>query len=198
MSKIGRATIIKVLQAILAAVTPLSITTIDAILGIETTRHVVESLSSVLNVTVDGPVHLLHPTFREFLEDKEVSGTFHVILTDAHKMLAKGCLAVMKKQLQFNICRLESSFYLNKDIPDLTDRISRFVSKELQYGCLYWPDHIIRSEKRTPNEEVSYALCGILENAYPLYWIEVISALGMVSNAFLNLQNLRNKPFVGA
>jgi hypothetical protein len=72
MASRARANIVQVLKAILAAYIPLDIATIDSILGIRTTRHIVKSLSSVLHLTEDGPIHILHPTFREFLEDKKI------------------------------------------------------------------------------------------------------------------------------
>jgi hypothetical protein len=201
MSSLGRENIIKVLKAILAAVTPIDISTIDSILGIKTTKIIVASLSSVLNVTGDGPVHILHPTFREFLEDKEVSGTFHVDISDAHRVMAIGCLAVMKAKLEFNSCQLKSSFYPNKSIDGLIDQIP----KELQYACMYWPDHITSRDSRdsrdsngTPDQEVNTAVGEIVNDVYPLYWIEVMSALGKVPKMVENLQDLKAMSLVGA
>jgi hypothetical protein len=193
---LGSSTIIKILKAILAAVTPLDIPTINSILGIKTTKHVVGSLSSVLSVTVDGLVYILHPTFREFLEDEAIAGAFHVDVVDGHIMMAKGCLAIMKKQLKFNICQLESSFYLNKDVPDLKERISSYISKELQYGCLYWSDHVVNSGNSVRNEQVNVAVGKILDDVYPFYLIEVMSALERVPRALASLQNLKKGPLV--
>jgi hypothetical protein len=193
MSSLGKQSIIKVLKAILAAVTPINIPTIDSILGIKTTRIIVGSLSSVLSFTTDGPVHILHPTFREFLEDMEVSGAFHVDISSAHKVMAIGCLAVMKAKLEFNICRLESSFYFNKSIRDLEDR----VPKELKYACVYWPDHILSSSSDgTPDQDVNRAVDELVNDVYPLYWMEVMSALGKVPKMAENLQDLKATPWV--
>ncbi|PVG04921.1 WD40 repeat-like protein [Serendipita vermifera] len=193
ISSLGRETIIKVLKTILAAVTPLNIATIDSILDIKTTKHVIGSLSSVLNATPEGPILLLHPTFREFLEDKELAGVFYIDMEDAHRTMAKGCLKIMKEQLRFNICRLESSFFFNKDIHNFEDRISRYISRELQYGCIYWTDHVIGSGSgnRMLNLDLSGGVTEIIDGAYPLYWIEVMSALGKVSQAPANLQDLK-------
>jgi hypothetical protein len=195
MSSLGRITIVKVLKAILVAVTPLDVATIDSLLGIKNTKHVVGALSSVLSLTVDGPVLILHPTFREFLEDEEVSGNFHVDLADAHKRMAKRCLAIMKAQLQFNICRIESSFYFNKYIRNLKERVSKFVSNELQYGSTFWSDHIISSSS-SPDQEVNAAIRDIVMDEYPLYWMEVMSALERIPKALANLQDLKSGPLV--
>jgi WD40 repeat protein len=193
MSSLGKENIVKVLKAILAAVTPINITTIDFILGIKTTSLVVGSLSSVLSVRSDGLVHILHPTFREYLEDKEVSGEFYIDISNAHRMMAIGCLAVMNARLAFNICRFESSFSFNKSIYDLKDRIQ----KELQYACIYWPDHITSSNSNgNPDREVNTAVGEIFKGAYPLYWMEVMSALGKVPKMVENLQDLKDGPLV--
>jgi hypothetical protein len=194
MASLGRENIVKVLKAILAAVTPIDISTIDYILGVKTTATVVGSLSSVLNVTTDRPVHILHPTFREFLEDKAVSGTFHIDITNAHRLMAIGCLAVMKAKLEFNICQLESSFHPNKSIDDLKDRIP----KELQYACVYWPDHITSSDNNsTPDQEVNTAVGEVVKDVYPLYWMEVMSALGKVQKMMEDLQDVKAVSLVG-
>jgi hypothetical protein len=197
MLSTGRSTIIKVLKAILAAVTPIDITSIDSITGINTTKHVVGSLSSVLSVTADGLVYILHPTFREFLEDEAIAGAFHINPADSHMMMAKGCLAIMKNQLQFNICRLESSFYFNKYVQDLKERISSYVSKELRYGCLYWSDHVVNSGNGIRNGEVDVAVANLFDGVHPLYWIEVMSALERVPRALTSLQDVKNGSLVG-
>jgi hypothetical protein len=197
ISSLGRLTMIRVLQVILTAVRPLNTASIDSILVMKAATHVVGSLSSVLSVTSDGLVYILHPTFREFLEDEGVAGVFHIDSTCGHKLMAKGCLAIMKSQLQFNICRLESSFHSNKAVQDLNERILRYVSKELQYGCMYWSDHIISSGNSAHNQEFDLAVGEILEDLYPLYWMEVMSALETVPKALENIQDLQNWTLVG-
>jgi WD40 repeat protein len=187
MPSLGKENIVKVLKAILGAITPIDIDTIDSILGIRTTRLVVESLSSVLRVTADGLVHILHPTFREFLEDKDVSGFFHVEVSDAHRVMAIGCLAVMKAKLEFNICRFVSSFYFNKSIHNLKDRIP----KELRYACVHVLGHIISSANDTLDQGVNLALGEFVNDVSPLYWMEVMSALEVIPKMIEDLHDLK-------
>ncbi|KAG8756269.1 hypothetical protein FRC14_003210 [Serendipita sp. 396] len=182
--------LINVLKAILATTTPLTISAIDGLLGIKNTKRLVEFLSSVLNVRPDGIVIILHPTFREFLEDQTKAGQFHIDMTDAHKLMAKGCLSIMKRELCFNICQLGSSFVLNRDVPDLNEKISKHISKGLQYGCVYWPDHIVNSNGASGDCEVDRALLQVIEDGSSLYWIEVMSALGNIPKAIKGLQDI--------
>ncbi|KAG8837167.1 hypothetical protein FRC18_009890, partial [Serendipita sp. 400] len=182
--------LLRVLKAILAASTPLTVSMIDSLLGIKNTRRLVGFLSSILNVRSDEVVLILHPTFREFLEDPEVSGLFYIDMTEAHTLMAKGCLETMKRELCFNICQLESSFTFNKDVPDLDERISKYISKELQYGCISWLDHIVNSGGTSRDTEVDVSLLRITKDGYPLFWIEVVSALGKIPKAIKGLQDV--------
>ncbi|KAG8836889.1 hypothetical protein FRC18_010515 [Serendipita sp. 400] len=181
--------VIEVLQAILAAAAPLSISTIDTLLGSESTGRVVEFLASVLNVRHDGTVVILHPTFREFLEDRRKAGTFHIDTAEAHELMAKGCLATMKRELRLNICRLESSFMRNKDVPDFEERVSKYISGQLQYGCTHWLDHVTKSRERW-GEDGGTAVLHFVGGGSPLYWMEVLSALGKVPKILRDLQEV--------
>ncbi|KAG8820506.1 hypothetical protein FRC19_008802 [Serendipita sp. 401] len=182
--------LVNVLNAILVATIPLTTSTIDGLLGIKNTKRLVGFLSSVLNIRNDGTIIILHPTFREFLENKTVAGHFHIDMANAHRMMAKGCLETMKLQLQFNICRLESSFVLNRGVLDLKERISEYISKELQYACVYWPDHVLNSETSSHDPEVESAILQIVENENSLFWMEVTSVLGKITMAIMDLQDI--------
>ncbi|KAG8861321.1 hypothetical protein FRB91_009232, partial [Serendipita sp. 411] len=181
--------VIEVLQVILAAATPLSISTIDILLGSKGTGRVVKFLSSVLNVRHDGTIAILHPTFREFLEDRRVAGIFHIDIADAHELMTKGCLATMKRELRFNICRLESSFVRNKDVPDFEERVSKYISEQLQYGCTHWLGHVTKS-RRILHGDGGTAALQFMEGGSPLYWIEVLSALGNIPKILRDLQEV--------
>ncbi|KAG8861292.1 hypothetical protein FRB91_009203 [Serendipita sp. 411] len=181
--------VIEVLQVILAAATPLSISTIDILLGSKGTGRVVKFLSSVLNVRHDGTIAILHPTFREFLEDRRVAGIFHIDIADAHELMTKGCLATMKRELRFNICRLESSFARNKDVPDFEERVSKYISEQLQYGCTHWLGHVTKS-RRILHGDGGTAALQFMEGGSPLYWMEVSSALGNIPKILRDLQEV--------
>ncbi|KAG8848378.1 hypothetical protein FRC20_002546 [Serendipita sp. 405] len=181
--------VIEVLQAILAAAVPLSISTIAKLLRSQSTGRIVELLSSVLSVRHDGTVVILHPTFREFLEDRRAASIFHIDVADAHGLMAKGCLATMKRELLFNICRLESSFFRNRDVPDLNERVSKYIPEQLQYGCTHWLDHVTKSSPRSHENDRTAAL-EFMEGRSPLYWMEVLSALGKIPKILRDLQEV--------
>jgi hypothetical protein len=90
------------------------------------------------------------------------------------------CLKMMAEQLRFNICKLEDSRVANADIRDLSSRIKQNISDPLQYSCIYWSNHLCF----TPNNgdsDVWESLKKFFEGPYALFWIEVLSIMGMVS-----------------
>ena len=102
-------------------------------------------------------------------------------LQDAHARLGIACLETMVGQLHFNICELEDSRLANADIKDLELRIEQKIPQPLQHSCLYWSNHL----SKTPNDDNWQALeLGSLKKFFeglrPLFWIEVLSVMGMV------------------
>jgi hypothetical protein len=184
--------ILQVLKAVISANTPLNIPCIESILGMKGVKRVVKSLASVLNLTADETVLLLHPTFREFLIDEKTSNQFYVNLGEAHGLMAKGCIQVMLSELKFNICGLESSFLLNSQVSDLEDRISTCISKQLQYSCVHWPTHVVNSGRPSLDPQVTDSIRRICTIPYPLYWMEVVSALRNVPKALSTLQDVKD------
>jgi hypothetical protein len=182
----------EVLQVIIVAGSPVTIRSIGSILNLEHVGHILGHLSSVLSVKDDETVFMLHPTFIEFLQDPKAAGSFYINVTNAHQITAKRCLAVMKKELKFNICRLESSFYFNRDLADWKDIIARFISAGLQYGCVSWTYHVLRSGTSSTEGFFTTEIVDIFSSPYVLYWIEVLSALGKISQALAELQDIQN------
>ncbi|PVF99496.1 hypothetical protein CPB86DRAFT_813871 [Serendipita vermifera] len=182
----------QVLKAIVCATTPLTPCCFDAILGIKGTGRVVKSLASVLSLAPDKTVHLLHPTFREFLGDREVAGQFYINMAEAHRLMARGCLDVMRSELKFNICGLESSFLLNSQIGGLQDQISTSISKQLQYSSVHWPSHVVNSGEPSQDQQLTAAIIQACKSPYAFYWMEVLSLLRQVPNAIAGLQDVKD------
>ncbi|PVF91890.1 WD40 repeat-like protein [Serendipita vermifera] len=190
--KATQAKMMQVLKAIVSATIPLTAGCFDAILGIKGTERVVKSLASVLSLASDKTVLLLHPTFREFLVDPEVAGQFYINMAEAHRLMAKGCLHVMKSELKFNICGLESSFLLNSQIDDLQGQISKSISKQLEYSSIHWPNHVVNSGEPSQDQQVTKAIIQICQSPHPFYWMEVLSVLREVPNAISGLQDVKD------
>ncbi|CAG7854185.1 Uncharacterized WD repeat-containing protein alr3466 [Serendipita indica DSM 11827] len=191
----------EMLALLLVASEPLSAEDLDDLLrhaGVDgSAKGLIRNLSSVL--IEDEATHLIqfrHPTFVEYLRRcsvrlaTESSHEVYIDVAKAQGQAAAWCLKCLKSPtegLQFNICRIETSFYLNKQIPDLDTRISKFIRKRLQYASLHWLFHAVDTDdswRRTFKNEIEQ----ILRTPYVLYWIEVLSLTGGVPRAIAGLR----------
>ena len=125
--------------------------------------------------------------FDFFLSD---SCDFQVKLHDADVQLGVSCLKTMLAQLRFNICKLEDSRLANADIKDLPSRINENVSDPLQYSCLHWSNHLRSPD--TPDQRVLAlgSLKKFFEGLYPVFWVEVLSVMGVVPIGAPSLRRL--------
>lgn len=120
------------------------------------------------------PIRPHHPSFRDFLVDKDRCGdsSFWVDEKQAHLAMADNCLALMAKMLKADICGLRSPGTLLKDVD--ADDIERYIPPELQYACLYWAQHYRQAGARLKDgDKVSRFF-----RKYLLFWLEVMSLLG--------------------
>ena len=85
--------------------------------------------------------------------------------------IALHCFGLMKSQLRFNICDLETSFKFNRDVPDLQERISESIHPGLLYTCRYWASHL----RDVPYSDGLLSELDYFTHKQLLYWIEVLS-----------------------
>ncbi|TBU37747.1 hypothetical protein BD309DRAFT_591988 [Dichomitus squalens] len=180
-----------VMAQILCASSPLSIDSLH-----ELRRHatgtqkdevalVVAYMGSLLSgvSTRTFPIQPLHTSFRDFLTDAARSGEWFVDLARGHSIMALGCLRVMNYRLAFNICRLETSYILNRDIPDLDSRLSTYVPQSLLYAACTWKDHLAITHPPDLQQAISQFLREKL-----LFWLELLSLLKCVNRAAPSLE----------
>ena len=95
--------------------------------------------------------------------------------------LGIACLKAMTTQLDFNICKLDDSWLANADIKDLPLQVKENISDPLQYSCLHWSDHLcLPSDNSNQSRLVLESLKDFFEGLYPLFWVEVLSIMGVV------------------
>ncbi|EJF58655.1 WD40 repeat-like protein [Dichomitus squalens LYAD-421 SS1] len=133
--------------------------------------------------TRTSPIRPLHTSFRDFLTDAARSGEWFVDLARGHSIMALGCLRVMNNRLAFNICRLETSYILNRDIPDLDSRLSTYVPQSLLYAACNWNDHLATTHLSDLQQELSMFLRERL-----LFWFELLGLLKCVNRAAPSLE----------
>ncbi|KAG9090744.1 hypothetical protein FRC06_000894 [Ceratobasidium sp. 370] len=164
-----------VLHTVLCAREPMTIAALACLLRLESInecRLALEPLGSVLCVSdVHLPVSTLHESFPDYMRDQERSKQFWFDPASHHEILSRQCFTAMKDLLQFNICGLESSFVLDEDVPDLSDRVEKAIPNHLFYACKHWSDHSVRSCNVNAHVPI---LEDFLTNRV-LFWMEVMN-----------------------
>jgi NACHT domain len=153
---------------------------------LEMLRHLGSLLSNVTSSDESRPIIPLHTSFRDFLTNKK-NAVFYVDLGEAHHELADACLGLMLDNLKFNICKLESSYLANSDVPDMESRISEHIPPALSYACVFWDDHL---EHVAFEYDLFTKLRSLFENKF-LFWLEVLSiksSVGLASSALSSLK----------
>ena len=151
----------------------------------------VDALSSLLyrDEAANGVIRVRHLSVHDFFLSDRCS--YQVNVRDAGVQLGIACLKVMTTQLRFNICKLDDSRLANADIRDLPSRVKQNVSDPLQYSCLHWLSHFCSPPaNRDQRMVVLESLKKFFEGLYPLFWVEVLSLMGLVPVGVPGLRRL--------
>ncbi|KAJ7435581.1 hypothetical protein B0H11DRAFT_2257037 [Mycena galericulata] len=143
-------------------------------------------LSNVAPTSSSLPVVPLHTSFRDFLADQNRSGDFYIRSLDtAHWELTYSSLRTMldSNGLRFNICGLETSYRINRDIPDLESLIAENIPHHLLYACRFWGDHL---ERVAFSHDLAEKVQSLFHEKI-LFWLEVLSLTGEIRLASLAL-----------
>ena len=172
---------------------PLCEDTIAELAGVRTdlVKMWVADLSSMLyrDEWTDGGIRIRHLSVSDFFFSDDCQADYQVNLLDANVELGIACLKKMVEQLRFNICELEDSRLANNEVEDLPSRIKENISDALQYSCLYWSNHLCFTPG-TGDRRVWESLRVFFEGPYALFWIEVLSIMGMSRTGVLSLRKL--------
>jgi len=174
-----------VLGAVILATNPLSPSAVATLLGFDI-EDVLPHLSSVgsllLQEDIGSPVRPFHKSFPDFIIDPTrcTNERFRVSPPSHHLEILVGCLELMDRTLEKNMCKLPDAV-VNSEVEDLDERIERHLDPALQYACKSWHKHLVdESVVRTP--AVTSTLHRFLKEKF-LFWLEVLSILGAAREA---------------
>lgn len=166
-----------IVGTIIILANPLSIIALSHLVGIskEIIANRLETLHSVLNVSTSLhiPIRLLHLSFRDFLLDPETRDKTPLWIDEkqAHAKAAEHCLRLLDS-LKSDTCDLKHPGIRSANIPRA--KVDACLSKEIQYACLHWVEHVRQSEaKLVDGGQVSEFLF-----RHFLHWLEVLSLMG--------------------
>ncbi|CCA76287.1 hypothetical protein PIIN_10282 [Serendipita indica DSM 11827] len=188
----------KLLSLLIAAFEPLTVKELQNIFVHTKLRGDVNSLTqhlgSVLSVNQSTKlIQFRHPTLVEYLRRRSTTPSANnttINPVDAHGQAASWCLNRLLSRtegLKFNICQIESSFYLNRQIPNLEKRISEFIPRQLQYASSHWLFHVANTDDGW-RSMLRKELKQITQITYALHWMEVLSFVRGVPRAMTGLR----------
>jgi hypothetical protein len=90
----------------------------------------------------------------------------------------------MSEKLRRDICGLSSPGALATDVQQ--ERIKQCLPAELQYACLYWVQHIQKSETQLQDDREVH----VFLQKHLLHWLEALSLLRKISYGILALISL--------
>jgi len=175
-----------ILGAVVLAANPLSPSAITTLLGfdVEEVSPILASAHSLLSLheDVDHPVRPFHKSFPDFIVDpvRCANSRFRVCPPDQHAEFLVGCLGLMDRSLELNMCKLPDGV-LNSKVDDLKERSKQYIHRGLEYACRSWHKYLVEA---TPAHrlEITSALHRFLERKF-IFWLEVLSIIGAAREA---------------
>jgi hypothetical protein len=182
----------QILGCIVVLFSPLSVNSLRRLFHINQQEiyQTLDNLHTILDIPKDQirPLRLHHPSFRDFLLNKDrcSNPNFWVNEKQAHRTLADRCIRLMSKSLKQDICGVDAPGVLVTDIE--SGRVEQYLPPEVQYACLYWVQHIQKSETQLQdNGQVHVFL-----KEHLLHWLEALSLMGKTPESVLTISSLES------
>jgi hypothetical protein len=137
---------------------------------------ILHRLSSVIHV--DPLLRTRHLSFAEFMTDADRcrDQRFYIDKGKLHQIMVDACMFIMKENLRFNICRLESSYLRNSEISDLAERIAIFIPSRLSYSCRFWVAHLCDAMTYVNEKDIMKEINEFFHVNF-LHWLEIMSLI---------------------
>jgi hypothetical protein len=164
-----------VLGSIVALLSPLSACSLGRLLHLpkEDIDQALEDLHAILDIPEDQtrPLRLHHPSFRDFLLNKDRCDdpNFQVDEKEVHRKLTQECIQLMSASLKQDICNLGNPGVLVTDVD--RGRVGECISPEVQYACLYWVQHLQKSDTQLYDNDYVHQFLQV----HLLHWFEALS-----------------------
>lgn len=151
-------------------------------------KSILSKLSSVISTGDDKRLRISHLSFSEFLCDPDrCPEQFCIRQKEESHVFSMACFRLMQDGLKFNICELETSCLLNREVDSLSQRIKDKVGGALLYSCRFWGAHLADTivHRYCPNS----LMTEVKEFVYTrlLFWLEVMSLTNDLAVANITL-----------
>ncbi|KAG2357448.1 hypothetical protein BDR07DRAFT_1612520 [Suillus spraguei] len=177
-----------ILGVVIAARNPLTALTIDRLneaASVSRTRpslHTIQHLGCVFRGATSEPIHLIHPSFEDFLTDRArcKRDEWFIDVSSSHQRLARQCISCLRVILKQNMCNLT----LTKSGVDV-----RILPEDVTYSCIFWIEHVCELERS--EESLSIVVYDFLVK-HLLHWIEAMSLLKKARHTIKLLMRLED------
>ncbi|KAN0117075.1 Quinonprotein alcohol dehydrogenase-like superfamily [Hyaloscypha variabilis] len=186
--------LLRILKSLLGSIvtlfSPLSTQSLSRLVNTsqEEVNQTLDDLHAILDIPKDQtrPLRLHHPSFRDFLLNKERCGdsNFQVDEKQAHQTLADDCIRLMSNSLKQDICEQEAPGTLVANVE--SSRIEQCLPPEVKYACLYWIQHLQKSGSQLCDKDQVYQFLQV----HLLHWLEALGWMGKTSEAILAIYSL--------
>ncbi len=140
-------------------------------------------------------IRVHHPSFLDYIENNCHPKEFQYSDISLNAAITGRCLSTLSDSLKFNICGLETSYVANKDINDLGIKIQKNISPILRYASLYWVQHMQDGSEQL-SVAMKHSVYSILKGPKILYWMEILSLLGVIPQTVSIMEKLKQQPLV--
>ena len=167
------------LGSIVVLLSPLSTSSLSRLLHLQRgdVDRTFEDLYAILDIPDDptSPLRLHHPSFRDFLLNKDRCREFWVDEKEAHQILAAGCIQLMSQTLEKDICEIHAPGSQASQVE--SSWIEICLPPEVQYACLYWVQHLLKGGGQVYSGEEAHRFL----QSHLLHWLEALGWMGKVS-----------------
>ncbi|KAG6332061.1 hypothetical protein ID866_7028 [Astraeus odoratus] len=184
-----------VMKQVLSTLEPLPMYTLDTMRAMfphKVDHYEVKVILGFMGTLLSGvtdtskAIRPLHASFYDFLTDVSRSGDYFVGDQTMDANIASASLSILHSELQFNICKLDTSYLCNSEVTDLVERIGTNISCHLSYSCQFWMKHLKSTEF---SSELAMQIQGILGSEKVLFWLEILSLLNAWGSVGLDMQS---------
>jgi hypothetical protein len=174
-----------ILGSVVVLLSPLSPCSLSRLLRLQERDldQTLEDFHTILDIPEDSsrPLRLHHPSFRDFLLNKKrcSDSNFQVNEKQAHQTLANCCIQLMSTSLKQDVCGQEAPGTLVADIK--SNQIEQCLPLEVRYACLYWIQHLQKSDTQFHNNDQVYHFL----QEHLLHWLEALCWIGKTSEGIL-------------
>ena len=180
----------KVLGTVVVLYSPLPVNSLGGLFYLpkENIEQALADLHAILDIPEDTnqPLRLHHPSFRDFLLNKDRCSDpkFWVDERQAHRTLANDCIQLMSNSLKQDVCGQKAPGTLVANIK--SSRIEQCLPSEVRYACLYWIQHLQKSDTQLCDNDYVYKFL----REHLLHWLEALGWIRKTSEGILAILSL--------